>query len=410
MSTSTASEQSPRVEYDPLVPRVTRNPYPYYRDMRDHAPVAWIPSMNGFAVTRWDDVMTVLRDGKMFSSSKFWPELLGEYDPVPESPPMISLDPPDHLRTRKLASQVFVPSRVAALEGQVRGFVTELVDGIIAKHGNEGEFDYVPNFSAILPATVIAHILGVDPERRHDFKHWSDQLLSAANRASYTAERLSGIEHSSKEVRQYFETLYDRRNAEPGDDLYSGFIHAEVGGKRLTRSEVLNMAILLMLGGSETTANLLAICFLILKASPESYREIREDKTKIPAFVEEALRYDSPVQILFRHTSADTSLHGIKIPQGSLVMPILGAANRDERRFEDPDKFLIARRNREIISFGQGPHYCLGQYLSRLEVKVALEILLDRFERLLPAREDVSWMDTFFARGVTTLPMSFKVR
>jgi hypothetical protein len=410
MSTSTVSQQGLRVQYDPLLPRVTCNPYPYYQEMRDHAPVAWIPSMKGFAVSRWDDVMTVLRDGKMYSSSKFWPELLGEYDPVPESPPMISLDPPDHLRTRKLASQVFVPSRVAALEGQVREFVIELVDGIIADHGREGEFDYVRRFSAILPATVIAHILGVDPERRHDFKHWSDQLLSAANRASYSAERLSEIDHSSKQVRQYFEQLYDRRNAEPGDDLYSGFIHAEVGGKRLSRSEVLNMAILLMLGGSETTANLLAICFLILKESPEAYREIREDKTKIPAFVEEALRYDSPVQILFRHTSGDTSLQGVSIPEGTLVMPILGAANRDERRFQDADKFLIARRNREVISFGQGPHYCLGQYLSRLEVKVALEILLERFERLLPAREEISWMDTFFARGVTNLPMSFKVR
>lgn len=410
MNTSTASQQGVRVQYDPLLPRVTCNPYPYYQEMRDHAPVAWIPSMKGFAVSRWDDVMTVLRDGKMYSSSKFWPELLGEYDPVPEAPPMISLDPPDHLRTRKLASQVFVPSRVATLEGKVRQFVTELVDDIVAKHGNEGEFDYVPHFSALLPATVIAHVLGVDPERRVDFKRWSDHLLSAANRASFSAERLTEIEHSSKEVRQYFEEMYDRRNDEPGDDLYSGFIHAEVGGSRLSRSEVLNMAILLMLGGSETTANLLAICFLILKASPDAYQEIREDKSKIPAFVDEALRYDSPVQMLFRHTSRDTSLQGVTIPEGTLVMPLLGAANRDERRFQDPDKFLIGRRNREVISFGQGPHYCLGQYLSRLEVKVALEILLERFERLLPAREEVSWMDTFFARGVTTLPMSFKVR
>lgn len=407
---SSTTQVSGATQYDPLLPHVTRNPYPYYQQMRDHAPVAWIPSMKGFAVSRWDDVMAVLRDGKTYSSSKFWPELLGEYDPVPEAPPMISLDPPDHLRTRKLASQVFVPSRVATLEGKVREFVTALVDDIIAKHGREGEFDYVPHFSALLPATVIAHILGVDPERRVDFKRWSDHLLSAANRASFSAERLAEIEHSSKEVRKYFEDMYDRRDAEPGEDLYSGFIHAEVGGNRLSRSEVLNMAILLMLGGSETTANLLAICFLILKKYPDAYREIREDKAKIPAFVEEALRYDSPVQMLFRHTSTRTSLHGISIPEGTLIMPLLGSANRDERRFQDPDKFLITRRNREVISFGQGPHYCLGQYLSRLEVKVALEVLLDRFETLLPAREEINWMDTFFARGVTTLPMNFKVR
>jgi cytochrome P450 len=279
--------------------------------------------------------------------------------------------------------------------------VTELVDDIVMEI--EGEFDYVPHFSALLPATVIAHVLGVDPEHRVDFKRWSDHLLSAANRASFSAERLTEIEHSSKEVRQYSEEMYDRTYDQPGDDLYSGFIHAEVGGSRLSRSEVLNMAILLMLGGSETSANLLAICFLILRASPDAYQEIRE----VPAFVDEALRYDSPVQMLFCHTSRDTSLQGVTIPEGTLVMPLLGAANRDERRFQDPDKFLIGRSNREVISFWQGPHYCLGQYLSRLEVKFALEI---PFERLLPAHGEVSCMDTFFARGVTSLPMSFKVR
>jgi cytochrome P450 len=398
------------MSYDPLNPVITSEPYPYYAKLRADEPVKWIESLQGYAVARWDDVVTVLSDGKTYSSSKFWPALLGEYDPVPEVPPMISLDPPGHMRIRKLASKVFVPSRVGAMSEKVYAVAEELVDEIVAKHGNAGEFDFVWEFSALFPVTVIADVLGVDLERRVDFKHWVDDLLSAGNRAAYGPDRLAVIAASSKAIRAYFEEVYDQRAANPGSDLISGFIQAEFNGERLTRSEVLNLAILLLIGGVETTTNLLGITFVHLKRNPEVYAEIQRDPSKLSLLIEEILRLDGPVQMLFRHTTCDTTLAGVDIPAGSLVLPLLGSANHDEQKFPNSEELELMRNPKETVAFGQGPHFCLGQYLSRMEGKAALEVLFRRFEHILPVSDDVAWMDSYFARGPKTLPVRFKVR
>lgn len=396
--------------YNPLDPAITANPYPHYAQLRAEEPVKWLDMMQGFAVSRWDDVEEVLSDGQTFSSAQFWPALLGEYDPVPEVQPMISLDPPGHVRIRRLANKAFVPSRVGALHGRIRSVANELIDDIFAKHGKEGAFDFVWEFSALFPVSVIAEVLGVDLARRIDFKHWVDDLLAAGNRAAYGAERLAQIEASSKAIRAYFEQVYDERAANPGDDLISGFIQAEVNGERLTRSEVLNMAILLLIGGVETTTNLLGITFAHLRKHPRIAEAIWADTSLIPALLEEMLRFDGPVQMLFRHTTRDTELAGVAIPKGSLVLPLLGSANHDERKFERSEELLLDRNPKEIMSFGQGPHFCLGSYLSRMEAKSALELLIERFESIEVIGEHVQWMDSYFARGPKTLPVSFKAR
>ena len=396
--------------YNPLDPTITANPYPHYAQLRAEEPVKWLDMMQGFAVARWEDVEEVLSDGQTFSSAQFWPALLGEYDPVPEVQPMISLDPPGHVRIRRLANKAFVPSRVGALHDRIRSVANELIDDIFRKHGNEGEFDFVWEFSALFPVSVIAEVLGVDLARRVDFKHWVDDLLAAGNRAAYGPERLAQIEASSKDIRAYFEQVYDERAANPGDDLISSFIQAEVNGERLTRSEVLNMAILLLIGGVETTTNLLGITFAHLRNHPDIANAIWADKSMIPALLEEMLRFDGPVQMLFRHTTRDTELAGVAIPKGSLVLPLLGSANHDERKFERSEELLLDRNPREIMSFGQGPHFCLGSYLSRMEAKNALELLIDRFESIEVIGEQVQWMDSYFARGPKTLPVRFRAR
>lgn len=396
--------------YNPLDPAVTANPYPHYAQLRSDEPVKWLDMMQGFAVARWDDVQEVLSDGRTFSSAQFWPALLGEYDPVPEVQPMISLDPPGHVRIRKLANKAFVPSRVGAMQDSIRSVTNDLIDDIFAKHGSEGEFDFVWEFSGLFPVSVIAEILGVDVSRRVDFKVWVDDLLAAGNRAAYGPERLSEIERSSAAIRAYFEDVYDERAANPGMDLISGFIQAEVNGEHLSRSEVLNMAILLLIGGVETTTNLLGITFAHLKQHPEIAAEVWADPTKIPALLEEMLRFDGPVQMLFRHTTCDTELGGVAIPKGSLVLPLLGSANHDERKFDRSEELVLDRNPREIMSFGQGPHFCLGSYLSRMEAKSALEILISRFEFIEAASETVKWSDSYFARGPKTLPVRFKAR
>ena len=405
-----AEKSAVKIGYDPLDPKVTRNPYPHYAELREVAPVAWIESMQGYAVSRWDDVVEVLTEARTFSSAQFWPALLGEYDPVPEVQPMISLDPPGHMRIRKLANKAFVPSRVGALQGKIDAVANELIDDIFAKHGREGEFDFVWEFSALFPVSVVADVIGVDLARRVDFKHWVDDLLSAGNRAVYGPERLAEIDKSSKAIRAYFEQVHDLRAATPADDLISGFITAEVAGERLTRSEVLNLAILLLIGGVETTTNLLGITFAHLKHHPEAYAAIRADRSIIPTFFEEVLRFDGPVQMLFRHTTREVELGGVTIPSGALVLPLLGSANHDERKFERSEEFVYDRNPKEIMSFGQGPHFCLGSFLSRMEAKAALEILLERFEELIPINDDVEWMDSYFARGPKTLPVRFKAR
>lgn len=400
----------PQISYNPLDPEITSNPYPHYAQLRSEAPVHWLETMQGFVVSRWDDVTAVLKDGKTFSSSQFWPALLGEYDPVPEVAPMISLDPPGHMRIRKLANSAFVPSRVGALQGKIVAVANELIDAIFEKHGRAGEFDFVWEFSALFPVSVVADVIGVDLARRVDFKHWVDDLLSAGNRAAYGPERLAQIEHSSKAIRAYFEDIYDQRLAAPRDDLISGFIQAEVNGERLTRSEVLNLAILLLIGGVETTTNLLGITFAHFKRHPDALAAVRENPERIPTVLEEVLRFDGPVQMLFRHTMCDTELAGIPIPKGALVLPLLGSANHDERKFEDSEAFRWDRNPKEIMSFGQGPHFCLGSFLSRMEARTALQILLEQFEELIPLSDEVQWMDSYFARGPKTLPVRFKAR
>lgn len=397
--------------YDPLDPVVKHEPYPYYAKLRRDDPVTWLPSLQAFGVARYDDVDALLKNGKLFSSSMFWPALLGEYDPVPEVPPMISMDPPGHMNLRKLANKAFVPSKIKILVDRTYEVANELIDDIIARHGTEGEFDWATEFCALFPVTVIAQVLGVPIARRAEFKVWVVDVLAASNRSVYGPDRLAEIQESSDKVRAFFEDLYDERVNDLQDDLISDFIRAEIDGEKMSRLEVIQMAILLLIGGVETTTNLLGTTLVELKRHPETYARVRADQELIPALIEEVLRYNPPVQIIFRHTMEDTELGGVAIPKGSTVMPLLASANRDEGKFDDPENFDIDRKIRvPLMSFGQGPHFCLGNYLSRMESRSALETAFQRFELLEPVSDEVEWLDSYFARGPHRLKVRFRAR
>jgi cytochrome P450 len=398
-------------KYDPLDPEVKQSPYPYYEKMRREQPIIWLENMKAFAVAGYDNVDAMLKDPATYTSTKFWPELLGEYDPVPEVPPMISMDPPNHTHLRKLTTKAFTPSKVALLQNRAGEIANALVDDIIAKHGQEGQFDWAWEFTALFPVTVIAEFLGVPTERRAEFKVWVDDILAAANRLAYGPERLAHIANSRDSVRAFFEELYDLRAANPGPDLISAFIQAEVNGEKLTRAEVLQMSVLLLIGGVETTTNLLGNTLVELDRHPEVYARVRQDPSLIGPLLEEVLRYNPPVQMIFRHATKDTELGGVKIPKGSTMIPLLASANRDETRFPNGEVFDIDRRiESPLMSFGQGPHFCLGSYLTRMEAKVALEVVFRRFAELSPVSNHVHWIDSYFARGPHTLPVRFKVR
>jgi cytochrome P450 family 109 len=397
--------------YDPLDPIVKHEPYPFYAKLRRDEPVKWLPTMQAYSVAKYDDVDKLLKDGKLFSSSMFWPALLGEYDPVPEVPPMISMDPPGHMHLRKLANKAFVPSKIKSLVDRTYEVANELIDDIIAKHGNEGTIDWAVDFCALYPVTVIAQVLGVPTARRAEFKVWVDNVLAAANRAAYGPERLAEIQESSDSIRAFFEDLYDERAANLQNDLISDFIQAEIDGEKMTRIEVIQMSILLLIGGVETTTNLLGTTLIELKRHPEVYARVRENPELIPSLIEEVLRYNPPVQIIFRHTMEDTELGGVKIPKGSTVIPLLASANRDESKFADSEMFDIDRKIEvPLMSFGQGPHFCLGNFLSRMEAKSALEVAFRRFEILEPVSDEVDWIDSYFARGPHHLKTRFKAR
>lgn len=322
---------------------------------------------------------------------------------------MISMDPPGHMHLRKLANKAFVPSKVNGLRERTYNIANELIDDILARHGSEGEFDWTWEFTALYPVTVIAEVLGVPTERRAEFKVWVDLVLAAANRAAYGPEKLAEIDEASKKMRKFFEDLYDERVDNLGDDLISTFITTEVDGRHMTRIEVIQMATLLLIGGVETTTNLLGTTLVELARHPEIYKRVRADHALIPPLLEEVLRYNPPVQIIFRHTTVDTELGGVKIPAGSAVMPLLASANRDESKFADPETFDIDRKLEvPLMSFGQGPHFCLGNYLSRMEAKSALEVAFSRFAELEVLSTDIHWLDSYFARGPHLLPVRFR--
>ena len=397
--------------YDPLDEDVKQDPYPYYVKLRRDEPVKWIEALKAFAIARYDDIDILLKDASIYSSAQFWPELLGEYDPVPEEPPLISKDPPGHTHLRKLANKAFTPSKVSSLKQRAADIANQLIDDIVAKNGPEGQFDWVWDFTALFPVTVIAEVLGVPTLRRAEFKVWVDDVLAAANRAGFGPERLAEIRASSDQIRAFFEEIYDERAANLGDDLISALIQTEVNGEKLTRNEVLSMGAVLLIGGVETTTNLLGTTLVELHQHPEVYARVRADPALIAPLLEEVLRYNPPVHIIFRHTTQDTELGGVQIPKGSAIMPLLASANRDETKFSDPESFDIDRRiDVPLMSFGQGPHFCLGSYLSRMEARAGLEVALQRFEILAPVSDKVEWIDSYFARGPHHLKVRYKVR
>jgi hypothetical protein len=397
--------------YDPLDVEVKQNPYPYYVKLRRDEPVKWIESLQAFAVARYDDVDIVLKDAGTYSSAQFWPALLGEFDPVPEVPPMISMDPPNHMQLRKLVNRAFLPAQVNTLQQRSVDIANQLIDDLVKKFGTEGECDWVWDFTSLYPVTVIAEVLGVPTERRAEFKVWVDDVLAAANRAAYGPERLAEIRKSSDSIRAFFEELYDQRSANPGSDMISALIQAEVDGTRLTRIEVIQMAILLLIGGVETTTNLLGNALVEFNRQPEVYERLRKDPALIPPFIEELLRFNPTVQMIFRHATRDTELAGVKIPKGSAIMVLLASANRDEAKFSDSESFDMERKpSVPMMSFGQGPHFCLGKYLSLMETRSALEVVFKRFEKLKPVSDEVEWIDSYFARGPHKLRVAYKVR
>jgi cytochrome P450 len=369
------------------------DPYPHYARLRRERPVYREPRYGGYLLTRFDDALEALLDPETFSSAN-------GPGPMPSSglastAALPATDPPHHDQLRALVSRAFTPRRVAESELRIQSLTHELLDALPGD-----DFDLVPALSVPLPVVVIAEMLGVEPERRADFRRWSDAFVGLLDSAT-TPELVS----ASRELLAYFRDLADLRRREPREDLVSALVHAEIDGRRLDASELDGFFIVLLVAGNETTTNLISNQLHILSQRPDLWRQLRADPGLVPAAVEETVRYDCPVQNLGRHTTRDVEIAGAQIPKDSRVIVSFGAANRDPAAFEAPDEYRPLRSERRHLGFGQGVHFCLGAGLARLEGRIALTALLERFARIEPGAGEPRRLQSTVIRGFESLPL-----
>jgi cytochrome P450 len=413
-------------DYDPCLPDWRSNPYPHYRDLREHAPVYWAPKTRAWCVSRYDDVMFVLRSPELFSSRAMFTYLMNQgYEGRPPlSWPMlrflvrfvwkarlnpmefatarnlIAEDGDGHTAMRAIVNRGFTPRRIAAWEARAREIVAECME----KLRTGASFDLVEDLAIPLPVNVIAEMLGVEPSRRQDFKRWSDAIVensTGAGRAEPFNPRFVAV---VLELIPYLRRIAEARRRQPADDLVSVIVAQQDGEQALSIREVIQFAMLLLVAGNETTTNLIGNAVTALLDHPEQLARVARDPALVPAMIEETLRYDAPVQILFRTATQDVELAGTRIPKGAYVAPILGSANRDERRFPDPDRFDVGRDAQGHVGFGFGKHFCLGASLARLEARVALEALVPELPRLVRDRPR-ELVDSFLVRGPRRLEL-----
>jgi len=392
------------MDYNPLSPEVMENTYPYYAHLREHAPVYWIEPLQAWALSRYADVDFALRNPQIFPSSVFTAQTLGDLNPTPEVPWILDMNPPDHTRLRKLANKGFLPRLIRGLEPRIQEITRQLITSL----KNQAEGDLVSALSGPLPTAVIAEMLGVEPERLGDFKRWSDDVVLGTSRPTDEAVR-ARVRKSGADLRRYFEHMIERRRADPGEDVITALVRAEEERDMLSAAEILALAVLLLLAGNETTTNLIGNAVRNLLRHPGELAKVRADRTLVPSLIEEVLRYESPVQLLPRVTAREVELEGGRIPAGATVFLLLGSANRDERKFPEPDRFDVTRNPQDHVAFGYGIHYCLGAPLARLEGRIALESLLFDCPPFTCPREQLPQIASLLVRGVQTLPLRFTV-
>ncbi len=372
------------MEYDPVDPAVTRNPYPHYAWLRREAPVYRTPQ-GLVAVSRYADVRGVLNRPGIFSSSAMGDVINGlkaMAQAAEGGETLLGTDPPAHTQLRRIANRAFRPRRIAALEPRIRAHAIALVDAL----ASDSECDLMAALAVPLPVMVIAEILGFDSARRGDLKRWTEEQI-AATAGPPGPELRAALARSASERLAYLDELVAERRRHPRDDVISELLRAESTEELMSEAEVGNFIVLLLVAGNETTTNLIGNAMLALLAEGDLLAPVASEPSLIPAVVEETLRYDSPVQLTLRRVREDVELAGEKLHRGELLALLLGSANRDERHFGDPDRFDLLRPRRDHLAFGFGTHFCLGAHLARLETRVVLETLLARFRRFEPLAE-----------------------
>jgi cytochrome P450 len=396
--------------YQLLKPEVLANPYPLYRHMREADPVHWDPFLHAWVVTRYADAVIVFQ---RFSAARTpTPDqlaLLGLEALAPLAQVMVKqmlfLDPPAHGRIRGLASAAFTPRRVEALRRHIQEITERLLDETQAR--SDRRMDVIADLAYPLPAIVTAEMLGVPPADRDRLKAWSEDFAQVLGNFQHSPETAPHIVQSLNEMSAYFaEALADHR-LHPRDDLIGALAAAEIDGDRFTDEEIIANCIVIMVGGQETTTNLIGNGVLTLLRHPDQLALLAADRSLVPSAVEELLRYESPSQHTARLAPEDTELGGKAIAKRQAVIASMGAANRDPERFPDPDRLDLAREENRHLAFAWSHHFCFGAALARIEGQSAFDALLRRMPGLRLTPDPVAWRHNLGLRGLTALQVAW---
>jgi cytochrome P450 len=402
-------------EYNHFAGPHLQNPYPFFARLRKEAPVTFSPMLGMWLISRHDDITEVLDNPSSYSSAaailsadQLTPEAQAILGPGPilhDSP--LNMDPPAHTRLRRFLQRGLLPARVAKREPRIRAFAHTLVESFI----QDGKVNLIERFAYPLPVQVILDLLGVPMEDMEKIKHWSSALFGLLF-AQAPPEAQPALARSVVEYRAYCTRLIEQRKREPQDDLTSDLVHTEPGGEALTMPELVSLiGGALLAAGHETTTAQIGLSVKNLLEKPERWQSLREDRTLIPKAVEECLRLEGSAPGLTRTATQDVQVGGVLLPKGSRLLLLYTSANHDEAHFPAPEQFDLQRLNMQHLSFGRGIHFCLGAPLARLEVRVALEVLLDRIPdmRLVPGQDHDFHQELLILRTFRNLHVEWPV-
>ena len=394
--------------YHLLDQEVLANPYPLYHKLRTQDPVYWDPFLFAWVVTRYADVVRVLHD---FSADRTpTPEQLSaiglaDFNPIAQVlvKQMLFMDAPAHTRLRSLASKAFSPARVAVLREHIQQIADQLIDSVLPA----GRMDVIADFAGPLPAIVTAEMLGVPVDDHERLKSLSADFAEILGNFQHNPDRMQRVTRSIEEMTSYFRSTLQELRLRPRAGLINSFLTAEVEGDRLTEEEIIANCIITMVGGQETTTNLIGNGLLALLRHPEEFERLRSTPSLIPSATEELLRYESPTQHTARVAPMDLEMGGKRIRKKQAVIAVMGAANRDPERFPDPDRLDLERAGNRHLTFGWAAHFCFGAPLARIEGQIAFETLLRRLPGLALEPGLLVWRANLALRGLTALTVRF---
>ncbi len=408
-SSSRAGRSDPPLSlYHLLDPEVLANPYPLYQRLRSEDPVHWDPFLHAWVVTRYADVVMVFQ---RFSANRTpTPEQLTALGLEALTPlakvmvhQMLFLDPPAHGRVRGLASKAFTARRVESLRSHIQDITDSLLDAV----QDRGRMDIIADLAYPLPAIVTAEMLGVPTSDWRQLTAWSADFAQVLGNFQHNPDRATQVIHSLDEMCAYFRSAIRDHQRKPRNGLISAFLNAEIDGDRLTEEEVVTNTIITMVGGQETTTNLIGNGILTLLRHRDQLEKLKADPSLVTSAVEELLRYESPSQQTARLAPYDIQLGGKDIRKRQAVIAVMGAANRDPERFPDPDCVDICRPDNRHVAFAWASHFCFGAPLARIEGQTAFATILRRMPDIRLEPGPIVWRENLGLRGLVGLPVTF---